>query len=432
MDDNYFDKKLKDILESHPKIEPDSSAVQDMQQRLKSIQKPGRQRSILPFLMASLLLLMLSGMLFFYKKYDTLHSEVLKLNQQINTQETRIDTIIQKQIIFQIDTVYNTIYHEIYITKKQATEQQPFIASNIAQWYANTTVPSRVFNPSVTIDWSSGEEKNSLFAKNPGSSIFYNFPFNRTQDVSTNAIEAELQAPDLVDTKSFHINYSKDLGLLPQFDHITPATINKDIHPAYYFMPTGFSVGATYSPFFSPIHEYGGGGYTLGVKGAIQFPAGRSLEIGGEFLSTNLKVEDNPDQFADFPIVDPENPNDVLHEIKGTFEYLQIPVMLRQEIKSIGKFTPSISAGIVAVRPLNQKLIYEYFDAGGEYKISNNLSAGTFSADHLKFGLGTDYALSNAISANLGLQYQHGFSLPASEYFKLRYFALNLGLRYTL
>ena len=44
MDDNYLDKKFKDILESGSEFEPDAAALSDMQKRLATLQPKQKRR----------------------------------------------------------------------------------------------------------------------------------------------------------------------------------------------------------------------------------------------------------------------------------------------------------------------------------------------------------------------------------------------------
>ena len=75
MDNNYMDKKLKTILESPPDFIPDEAALNDMQQRLRAVNKPKQKRNILPFLGWIFLIPLLLSLGFIYKKYADLKSK---------------------------------------------------------------------------------------------------------------------------------------------------------------------------------------------------------------------------------------------------------------------------------------------------------------------------------------------------------------------
>ena len=52
-----------------------------------------------------------------------------------------------------------------------------------------------------------------------------------------------------------------------------------------------------------------------------------------------------------------------------------------------------ISLGLVAYRPLQQRLIYEYIDGTDEYTLENTFKNGSFSVDNLRVALGFEYSL---------------------------------------
>ena len=60
--------------------------------------------------------------------------------------------------------------------------------------------------------------------------------------------------------------------------------------------------------------------------------------MAAESLIMDFEAKD-PNQFSTFPILDPKDPTDILHELKGNFSYLQIPVMIRQRMFPNRKFS---------------------------------------------------------------------------------------------
>ena len=159
-------------------------------------------------------------------------------------------------------------------------------------------------------------------------------------------------------------------------------------------------------------------------------PENRSLNIGVELLRENFEAK-QASQIALFPAGIPDDPADILSEVKSNFSYLQIPVTLEQRFFIGEKFRPSVQFGFVAYQPIKQQFTYEFVNASiGEYKNSQSFTDGDFSFDNLRVGAGLDYTFTEKLSAGMQFTYQHGFSQAPNEYFNLRFWAVNFGLQY--
>ena len=133
-----------------------------------------------------------------------------------------------------------------------------------------------------------------------------------------------------------------------------------------------------------------------------------------------------------YPITIPDGPLDVLHELKGRFSYLQIPIELKKEFRGGKIFQPYLHFGFSAVRPLTQNFTYEYINALGEYKKTQNFKSGAFTISNLRAGFGGEFTFSEKYTVGFGAYYQHGLEVGEGEYFKLRYWGLQAGMQYQL
>ena len=272
-----------------------------------------------------------------------------------------------------------------------------------------------------------------MSAFNPGSSFFYQLPHSVDVPKSSENISTQILASLYLPFKDIgNIPYSHDPKAIFKLEDKVYEVPDPKVNPAYYFMPNGFSVSLYGSPGIWPTHNLGGGAFSYGVAGIIELPQNRSLEIGAEILNLKFEIKDDPVGFARFPITDPNDPTDILHELKGNFSYLQIPIMMRQRFGNNNRFKPMISAGFVAYQLQRQEFVYEYLNLSGEYKLENTIKDGNFSADNLRIGLGASYSFGKRWSTALEVQYQHGFSLNELEYFKLRFWGVQLGVNYKI
>ncbi len=448
MEENYIDKKLKGILESPPDFQPDPLAVQDMQRKLNELPRPEKRRSFLPFLWPLLFLPLFAGAWISYKKYEQLENAYHELNKQITNNQTHTrDSIFIKETIYKFDTIYNVVYKVKYITEEETTKNAR------EHFYTQSPYPSLLFSSNglglsrgLTVQntgWSLGDNRNSLFAPLPNSSPFYNNSYltknnNSTSSNLTNKDEGlankssfSFSDPLLLESVPFSFSPSKrKTGILANLDDLIEPVPQERVSRKYYFIPSSFNVGIRTSPSILPTHGLGGSGYSLGLFGAIRFPRNQRLEVGVEYLSMNFELKDADAQNSDFPTVPPNAPTDVLHELKGSFSYLQIPITLRQSFRRNKKFQPMVSAGLVALRPFKYDFKYEYIDGTGEYKLPLVVKNGVFSVDNFRVGIGGEYELRRKLTAGFEVHYQHGVSQGEGAYFPLRYWGLNIGLDY--
>ncbi len=431
MDDNYFDKKLKGILESPPDFQPDSNALNDMQSRLRASKQPIKKNRRLLFLLLPLLLLpFLLGGYVFYQKYDHLNEKIVELNKQI-VQINQRDTIVEKQIIHHYDTIYNVIYRETYIREQSPKTRTSFSSG----WYSPGFYSRPFYSPYSTTSQGYSLHTSTLNPSTPfytlvDQTAFRNSPFPSTKNQSSAYLFNQKTRINLNALKQ-PIFESGQQKIITTLKDEFPEYNDGKVPMSYHFTPSGFGVGGSFSPWVFANNDYNSKGNAFGINARIEFPGDRSLNIGFEILSQSFEVKEES-LFSNFPIETPTDPTDVLHELKVNFTYLQIPVTLRQKLFEIGHFQTYVNAGIVAYKPLATDFKYEYINSSGEYKLNSSFKEGAFSADNMRLGIETDYALGKHFSANAGVIYQHGFSLNESEYFPLRFWAVNLGMHYRL
>jgi len=435
MEDKYFDKKLKKLFESPPEFEPSEAAISDMKTRLQQLPKT-KGFPWIPLLLSLLFLLFSFGSLFIYQKYQNLQNQFTKLIQSINTTQIQIDTVFEKQVIYQIDTIYKTIYQTEYKyinTNTNSIEYKPtlslFTRPTLFSNLSTTSSPSNDFR------WGLGTYDLPLFATRSDSSLFSNDINNSNPDnyetQKSNSLQKQLKQSFAPMDRAEWLMLDLPTPSFPDFPTFPNTYKASKISLLYYFQPQSMSVQGSASPLILPIHDFGGDAFSLGATATLHFPQGRSMNIGLEYLQDKFELKE-PVSFDPFPIVDPENPSDNLHELKANLSYLQIPITFQQTFLQKSKLEAAFQLGLVAYRPFRQNFIYEYLNTTGEYKLPLNLKNGSLSVDNLRVGINTSYALSSKFYLNTNLLYQHGFSMNIDEYFLLRYWALNLGIQYQL
>lgn len=434
MGDNYFDEKLKDILESPPEYEPDTLALQDMQKRLRGREGGASGNAWVPWILSSLLLLLLTAGGFLLQRLSHMQSKMDHLENQLTTIKSTSDTLIHQQIIQHYDTIYTIIYREKYLPVEEALASfpslyRPTFPSLLSQHGIRRSLHEQpVFDQGI-YSWGLDENRYSLLERSPSSGFFATdrLTLETEEEIDTWATTATtVGGPRFgsVRTQPSWVKATVDGPGLP----IEPYK-KSTISPLYYFTPIGLAVQGNATPLVLPSHDLGGSSYSFGGGFAIKLPQKRSLVIGAEWLSMDFDLKD-PQKFEQFPIQDPEDPADALHELKGYFSYLQIPVRIRQQLFARKTWSTFLGVGMVAVKPTRHRLVYEYLNAQGEYKLSSNEPIAPFSVRNLRLGLEGQIQLNRRLSLNPELQYQHAFETQALEFFPLRYWSLRLGLQY--
>ncbi|MCB0632505.1 MAG: hypothetical protein KDD15_22355, partial [Lewinella sp.] len=357
MDDNYLDKKLKGILESAPEFRPDPAAMLDMQKRLRDLRNGRDGRRWLPYLGALLMLLLLTGMGFFYRKYDQLNKQFLELDRQL-TQSHRVDTIIEKQIIYHIDTIYQIIRSEPPVSGNYTSYLPGLTGLNTSIILRPATATGNSIGLSTYKDfgWSLRNAPNSLLALGPGSS-FYNttataLTSKDQQEIEDNPVLPMLLEPiDPLDLPFVNFSQAFHPSLHDQLNYDFLKVRKNKINPIYYFLPVGFRAGIQASPIGVTTFSKESLPYSFGLRTAIVLPQNRELELGGDIWAMQFESKD-PDQFGSSFPVEPNDPNDELHEIKGNLSYLQLRAGIRQRLMADRRFQPFFSVGVVAQKAL--------------------------------------------------------------------------------
>jgi hypothetical protein len=186
---------------------------------------------------------------------------------------------------------------------------------------------------------------------------------------------------------------------------------------------------AHFTPFLVNANNPSGSRHQAGIAANVQIPQYRSISVGAEWVQARFELKD-PEDTGSYPVINPDSPSDVLHELKGNLNYLQFPIMLQQGFGKNEKWKPFLKAGIVAIKPLQQGFVYEYFDGGGEYKRRANLNTGQLAIQHARLGLGVDYLWKEKWLFRPEFIYQHEWATPSPTYWSMQYWTLRFGIGY--
>ncbi len=438
MEDNYFDKKLKDILEDPPIFEPDAGAIVDMKRRLEAT-KSKKQQSVfgLGWLIPLLLLPFLFGSIFFFIKYKNLNQKLDDITLQLN--HFQKDTNTHNYVTYHYDTIYKVIYKDIIVerTYENASPSPPILS----HYYQNGSLFSNLSNAPYLTEFGrlgleaihrpqsfrpSGLGFPGLFSDKGGmleekeAEIFMDWtkrPLKSLDYLSVNPL------------KSY--SYSRYFQLEEKLNDPKWEYRKPKVNPVNYFIPKGINVGGQSMPIVkgkAKGKSYSGN--NIGFTAALEFHKGVELQFGLERLAIGFELKDES-SIVGYPLASPENPGDFFKEMYVDLSYLKIPIIFKKYLRKDKDFTPFLGIGLVAQKPLKQKFDYEYINGiTGEYNLNQSFSDGSFLVNNLRANIGVRYHFWKQFSAQSELVYHHSKEQGSGEYFKLRYWALNMGLKY--
>lgn len=436
MEDNYLDKKFREILENPPQMEPPESAIEDMRNRLTGEGERKKRGMVLPIWWPFLLtILFVLGSFLFFQKYQSLNQKFDALNLQLT--EIQNDTLINKTIVYQFDTIVNTIYKDVIIerryekaagfTENERRNNAVFSSNNFNLFGKKSYGNSEQNRYQAFSNWRnvSGFSPQKIGLTNPNNPLLpkeYEDIFEISKDVA---------AIDFLDLKYLKMG-EIDQDLIDKLNDAKPSSKKPKKNLIYCFQPVGASVGIHATPYLSANLPDGFvPGRSFGINAELHFIKNVHLRLGIERLSMNFELKDAAIGNR-YPIANPDDPLDVLHELKANLSYLQIPIELKKGFRDGKFFQPYLHVGFSAVGPLTQKFTYEYINAGGEYKTAQSLKNGVFSINNLRAGFGGDFSFGKKYKAGLEMYYQHGLEMGEGEYFKLRYWGVQASLQYQL
>lgn len=431
MDEKHFDESLKKILENAPSFEVDEQAIADMRHRLDEAERRKRSGVGWPWWLAALIALpFLITSIFFYlklQKYqDQVNGETLHLTQ-------RIDTIIEKHVVYHFDTIYTKVYREMILEPEYVSRNDLGIGQmdrTLGFWDIGKlrTGPAGLYDRTKSELW----QEWNYFNNNP----LLNW---RKEANSGNATESseeldwsQLTAIGGLPLKPLQLprEYYWNKGVENDWPKPDSTQTKRKINPVYYFMPTGFDLAVHGSPInFVKLPNKSINGFGYGVAGAIQFGKKVRMRLGAELLKLDFELKNDSD-FTIFPSIDPENPNDELKELYGKVNYLQIPLSFQYYFRPEKSLRPYLDVGMIASRPTNQSLRYEFIGTGGEYYLSQSFDNTAFSINNLRTALGFEVLLWKNFYGNVEGFYHYNFEQPEETLLQLRYWGLDLGMKY--
>jgi hypothetical protein len=368
MNEKDFDKIMKGILENPPEFPVDPQAKAAMQGLLDAQAKSSATLPWLRYVAALLLIPLFTYGWSLHRKLNYSYDKIATLEQQISKldQSTR-DTIIQKEIVYQRDTVIKVITQAVANPAKIA---QRAVTLPSFSTFSTTDQKDQIFQEALSV------QPNELLKGL--QDIREKTKLNEKQDWAKTALTSldnrplgTVYAPEIIDP------------LLDMDFMMFPAQQQKN---NWHFRPVAWSVG----PIIGLGHhdlEIGQQdlGLSLGLRGFVHFGNRLSLSLGAQVLSLHALIEDEG-KTNNFPYLSPTDPSDNFEHLDIELTAFQFPVGFQYLFTQHKKFNPFIGGGLVVNKGHSVQYEYKYKTANqGEYYLNLNeeddiLSANTFFA----------------------------------------------------
>lgn len=444
---NNFEEHIKNSMDNPPEFPFEERLWNDMESRLdnKEQTRPfSGLRDKLPLLLLALLTTSLAG--YFYVKQYKAMERIAAIEEQhsLNYLSTEKEITTSKHVTVIYDTIYNKIVINQYEDqgKHQNNKQQEayyYVDVNKFNLTLDKKSLSEVFAPT-------GLSRTISFT-NPYTSNIGLIP-NEEQEYTSNSVEnkgmqeAEISTVDYLNTSLvtlpglqqsfFDIDRLVDM---PSIEMLKKKKRKKRMRVYLnQLKPTRFALAGGTGTFASL--NLGGNGFNL--RGIAQAEVGLgkrfSLITGIEYFSNdfNKKIEpDNPDAVEGFPDLPPNNAEDVLQEIQGDFNYLQVPLGFKYIVFPKRYFYPYVGAGVIAGKTARSRLEYEYLATTGPYSISEGkLLPRTFELSAYWTSVGFQVRMNKHWSLLLEGSSQFGLKKGTYRYENLQLLKLSTGVQY--
>jgi len=374
---------------------------------------------LLPFL--------LLGGWFWYTLHKA-NQEIVALKAQLQTNEQTItqETTIQKNIIYQYDTIYRTTIVEQPLLKNSGSSPQnpnpatlyssqvhqlhlAFAQQGIGQGFEVAKLLPSIQKSSL------GAIQQAIHEATVTPTLVYN-----DATIRQPLTDIRLLAANLLDIPSRGI---------PAWQLPTIPKTQQDKNPLQFMQPTGFSLGIEGSLIkllHAPITTLQG--VSAGLSADIHFGSNWSMFLGAEYLQHKFEVSKAEDLVA-YPMVTPDN-EDVFSYLRVSSKYLQIPFGFKYRFQPLKLVKPYVGAGLIARRPIRKNLAYEYLGVMEEYYINRDYTTNSFFINSFRGELGVEFQLMNHWNFYLESTYDADFRQSSYDFEKVKYLNLRAGVLY--
>lgn len=433
--DNKFEQFIQQSMDHPTGRAFDERLWKDMEKRLDHGKGQDRGAGLwkgLPWLLLTFLMTSLAGY-FYVKQYKAIERIAVveeKLAAALSTPTVEQSEKRQTTILY--DTIYRTVVLDEYV------RQQKSMASSgqNALWIKSS------------LDFLEQAEKNIPALLNGKKGSIQAYATTAPWAMSANSLKEEMEddlksnyrfdwamaadeVPTLILEEGLTINRVTELPAL----EVMRNRQRKDVRfYLSHLRPTRFALAGTTGTFASL--NLGGSGFNLrgSAHGELGLGSRFSIQAGVEYFSNDFTRRIEPEDIEPlegFPNLPANNEEDVLTEIQGDFNYLQLPFGIKYVVFPQRYVDPYIGVGLIYGKTTRSRLEYEYLSPIGPYSISEGrLLPNLFELNALYGTLGVQIQMNKHWSLLLEGSGQMDIKQGVYKYENLELLKLNTGVMY--
>ncbi len=464
MEDN-FEHHIKGLMNDPPDFPFDENLWKDVEARMNNQKEKKPILSFVGRLPLFLLALITTGLAgYFYVNQNKAIARIAEVEQQLE-RKNEINT--KSEIERRVTVIYDTIYNNIVVDQVQKQKIAHHTKNRkLGQLYFSKFVSD--FGGGLRNDFLNDSDRINFRVNRQFENrdrLYWSY-FNDEQRYSTapklgllqhiitkpeaHILEGE-ELQQLEDLKSkFNWNHAlarisprripllQNISYLDRLPPVKIANHKKKKRIVFYLhqlRPTRFALSGTTGTFVSL--NLGGSGFNLRGSAIAEVGMGKrfSLTVGTEYFSNDFNKKIDPDELEPligFPDLPPDNAEDVLMNIQGDFDYLQIPFGIKYIVFPRRYFYPYIGAGLISAKSSKSRLEYDFISSiGNDYSISRgNLLPSTFEISAFYSTLGFEIQMNRNWSLILEGGSQFNLKKGRYKYENLALLKFNTGVQY--
>lgn len=344
-----FMNQFRSNLENRPEPTFEERNWQAMEKRLD--REDGKQRTVFAWWWVALplaLLLLTSNTLFFLESRKA-NEKIAALEKQVAGFSAHRDTVFLKEVVYQIDTIYQTRIIRQYLPG-HAVANLP-----------KSLLTSGGYSPSEAMETGSATDEKASVSKVPAASQLIVPSENPTGNkfVASNFGKLDLLGMRFLEPGKPKLHRSQVETSLP----VKKKTLRQLIYP---YHPKGFRAGVI-----------GGGalafskglqakaGFSTGVEGAISFTPNLGFWADAAYSHVNLAAN-KMDKAIGIPVVFPPNDQLVFEGAEVLQSSMQYSAGMQYTFNAAGKSRPYMGLGLGAISQFHKLITYDFKNTNNE------------------------------------------------------------------
>lgn len=404
-----FYQQFKDNLENRPEPEFDPAAWTDLERRMERAAAGAGMVFNWWWAAVPLLLLLLGSNFFLYRQLS--HN-----NRQINALLLQKDTVIQRQVILQIDTIYQT-----------RTVREP-AAPEVANVFSNASIPNFLdqtyaYRALYRSDFHT--PGSGLYPTSPatlgelrrqiGAAAFSTAPVpGEATPIGLSPVDAAQNTKkgfsfaQLPSSAGKPLSYNNDWSIEEQPMAMTDYERKKRIYLGQYLAPTGVEAGAFIGS--EALTKIKVNGFSLGLTGNVFFGDRLQLWVEAGRTQFQIKLEETNRIFGLNDEINSPLDDFVLNSIEASPSYWQGAAGLQYRLNPQGILQPFFGAGFSLLHLEPFQAEYKFYNAATEQELELYESVREEGSNsYFTSQLGLRYQSHKRLALQLNGQYRHAF-----------------------